>query len=45
MFISVIMGSHWRDFIPSLKQSFRQTFVFPEKKVTQWFPGHMNKGY
>jgi hypothetical protein len=34
----------WQAILPELKKKFRDEFVFPEKKATQWFPGHMNRG-
>ncbi|XP_046464460.1 mitochondrial GTPase 1-like [Daphnia pulex] len=34
----------WQAILPELKKKFRNEFVFPEKKSTQWFPGHMNRG-
>lgn len=34
----------WQAILPEIKQKFREQFVFPEKKATQWFPGHMNRG-
>ena len=27
-----------------MAQAFRQTFKFPPKDVTHYFPGHMNRG-
>ncbi len=39
------MGSvRWQEILPQIRLKFREQFVFPHKKVTQWFPGHMNRG-
>jgi len=34
----------WQEILPQLKTTFRESYDYPHKKVTQWFPGHMNRG-
>lgn len=34
----------WQEILPQIRRTFRDSFVYPHKKVTQWFPGHMNRG-
>ena len=33
-----------QELFPHIRQSFRDSFNFPHKKMVQWFPGHMNRG-
>ena len=35
----------WQEILPQIRRTFRNSFVYPHKKVTQWFPGHMNRGF
>lgn len=40
----IMSGVRWQEVLPKIKHTFRDKFTYPHKKVTQWFPGHMNRG-